>query len=431
MPSAADRIAFGEVTTPDPLVDMLLSHVPASAYAANTRWLDAGAGTGCFSRGVHRKLTATGIDASAAWHQIHMSELNPERVEDLAPLVAAGAHLHEGDFTAPATIGGEFDAVVGNPPYVVTGRKKVPTLSGESKSDDGKTAWPAFVRRGLELLRPGGHLAFIIPALWMRPDKAGVHDMLLSQDVVFCRAFGCGETAKVFAGGAQTPTCAVVVCKRPSSGSIGLFCSATNEVVRYPLFSLRESVPLHAASVLRRLRRLVRSTRAVQARKTNMPPASTTAAIDTAGNYEGVRTCVLDGLAPRLVAERATVPFPYHGESKLVLAHKMYGFPHHDHEGRYGISRRDNYVVLESENGDLSWIKELLETRLARCVFVACRYRMRYLEKQAFEFLPDPSSVPGFPRPVTDAALAAFLGLSAAEAAHVLESVPREYGTLA
>jgi hypothetical protein len=103
--------------------------------------------------------------------------------------------------------------------------------------------------------------------------------------------------------------------------------------------------------------------------------------------------------------------------------------PYHDASGELGVSRRDNYVLLEKENGDLEWVKELLETRLARCVFVACRYRMRYLERQAFDFLPDPSKVPGFPRPITDASLAEFLGLSEAQASCVRGATSKEYLT--
>ena len=34
-------------------------------------------------------------------------------------------------------------------------------------------------------------------------------------------------------------------------------------------------------------------------------------------------------------------------EAKLILTHKMYGFPFYDISGIYGISARDNYVLLE------------------------------------------------------------------------------------
>jgi hypothetical protein len=426
--STADRLAFGEVTTPPSLVTMALDALPPSAYSPGSKWLDAGAGQGCFARGVHRRLVDHGgVAPQDAWQQIGLSELNPDRILDLAPLVERGAALHAGDFLS---LGGEgtYDAVVGNPPYVVSGRKKVPTLGEVSKRDDGKTAWPSFVRRALWLLKPGGHLAFVIPALWLRPDRAGIHDLLLSREVLFCRSFGCGETSKLFKGEAQTPTCVVVLANRPrTAASVPVYCNALEHQVQYPLPALRESVPLYAASILAKLRSLVLEHGGLQARKTNMPRAST---ITSAGGaYAGVRTCVLDGLQPRLVLERADVPFPWQGLPKLILAHKMYGFPYHDSGGELGVSRRDNYVLLERENGDLGWIKELLETRLARCVFVACRYRMRYLERQAFEFLPDPSKVPGFPRPATDAALAEFLGLSEEQAACVYGATSKDYST--
>ncbi len=155
--SAADRLAFGEVTTPQSLVDMALDAIPTDAYAPGSAWLDAGAGQGCFARAVHTRLVDHGgVPPTEAWGQISLSELNPDRMADLAPLVEQGAKLHGGDFLS-LDGAGTYDAVIGNPPYVVSGRKKVPTLGVVSKRDDGNTAWPSFVRHALTLLKPGGH----------------------------------------------------------------------------------------------------------------------------------------------------------------------------------------------------------------------------------------------------------------------------------
>ena len=36
---------------------------------------------------------------------------------------------------------------------------------------------------------------------------------------------------------------------------------------------------------------------------------------------------------------------PFYGEPKIIMAHKMYGFPYVDKEGMFGISSRDNYII--------------------------------------------------------------------------------------
>ena len=75
--------------------------------------------------------------------------------------------------------------------------------------------------------------------------------------------------------------------------------------------------------------------------------------------------------------------------SKLVLANKMYGLPYLDLSGEYGISNRDNYVIYKENNEDLIKLSEFLSTELVKKVYESTRYRMKYLEKYAFELLPD------------------------------------------
>jgi len=71
------------------------------------------------------------------------------------------------------------------------------------------------------------------------------------------------------------------------------------------------------------------------------------------------------------------------------LAHKMYGFPYLDISGTYGISNRDNYVVYNKSVSELKLLQKYLSTNFALYMFESTRYRMKYLEKYVFEFLPD------------------------------------------
>ena len=60
-----------------------------------------------------------------------------------------------------------------------------------------------------------------------------------------------------------------------------------------------------------------------------------------------------------------------------------------DLSGEYGISNRDNYVIYKDNNEDLIKLSEFLSTELVKKVYESTRYRMKYLEKYAFELLPD------------------------------------------
>ena len=65
-------------------------------------------------------------------------------------------------------------------------------------------------------------------------------------------------------------------------------------------------------------------------------------------------------------------------ESKIVLPHKMYGFPYIDKDGAYGISNRDNYIIKNYEEDEY--------TRFYLCNKIECHkmlaeeYQMGYRE---------------------------------------------------
>ena len=51
--------------------------------------------------------------------------------------------------------------------------------------------------------------------------------------------------------------------------------------------------------------------------------------------------------------EYSNISCVFNGIPKLILAHKMYGFPYLDMSGNYGISNRDNYVIIKDNINDL------------------------------------------------------------------------------
>ena len=67
----------------------------------------------------------------------------------------------------------------------------------------------------------------------------------------------------------------------------------------------------------------------------------------------------------------------------------MYGFPYLDDMGRFGISNRDNYVIVDYSIEKLKKIRDFFYTKLGLYILEATRYRMRYLEKYIFELIPE------------------------------------------
>ena len=106
--------------------------------------------------------------------------------------------------------------------------------------------------------------------------------------------------------------------------------------------------------------------------------------------YKNIHTTTINKeKGPELQIKYSNVELMYAGKPKIVMAHKMYGFPYVDIDGMYGISSRDNYVIINKTERELFLISEFLSSTLILFLFETTRYRMRYLEKYAFEYIPD------------------------------------------
>ena len=95
--------------------------------------------------------------------------------------------------------------------------------------------------------------------------------------------------------------------------------------------------------------------------------------------YPNIKTCTLNGLQPQLVINFSNIRCQYYEKPKLVLAHKMYGFPFLDISGCFGISNRDNYVILNKNESEFIKLKQFLSTNFIITMFESTRYRMKYL----------------------------------------------------
>ena len=107
----------------------------------------------------------------------------------------------------------------------------------------------------------------------------------------------------------------------------------------------------------------------------------------------------------------------------------MYGFPYYDVNGKYGISNRDNYVILNKTPEEFKQLKSFFSTKFALYRFEATRYRMKYLEKYIFEMIPDITKIPFFPANINDDVLFKYFKLLPSEILSI-QNHSKNYGTL-
>lgn len=150
----ASRKEAGAYYTPDPVAASLLSW---AVHTAGDRMLDPSCGDGRFIRG-HRNSVGIEQDPRAALQ---------------AMTVAPWALIHEGDFFAWASNTEErFDCAAGNPPFI-----RYQTFKGDvrdralnlcaklgARFSGLASSWAPFLVATASLLRPGGRMAFVVPA---------------------------------------------------------------------------------------------------------------------------------------------------------------------------------------------------------------------------------------------------------------------------
>jgi len=457
----ADKLEYGEIYTPFSLINKMLDlFEPAVFTISEKKWLDIGAGQGYFSIALFERLNK-GLTA-AGWtnetkrkkhiieNMLYMAEVKPANIDALREMFGSGANILVGDFLDNDVSGaiGVYDYIIGNPPYNSKGMKKVPTNKEGNKKLDGTTAWMKFVKKSLALLHDeSGQLCLIVPSIWLKPDKAGIHQLLTKYNIEKMHCLTGNETNLMFRGEAQTPTCYFLLTKRDTDQYISLYDIKRQSYVNFPHKS-GEPIPIFGSTIIQKLQKWLVIGGSLHVKKTNMPSVKSTFtetpySMDTDTNtntntntntdnkypYMNIKSCLLEGLQPVLLINYSDMPQAFQGVKKLVLAHKMYGFPYYDKTGIYGISNRDNYVITGKTDAEFMQLQAFLSTKLALYIFEATRYRMKYLEKYAFNFLPDITKLTDFPAAadITDQTVADYFGLDDLDKQHINSLHRREY----
>ena len=444
--SNEDKLEYGEIYTPFSLINKMLDlFEPAVFTKADKRWLDIGAGQGYFTIVLFDRLNK-GLATINEWsderarkqhiveNMLYMAELKESNIIALREMFGSNANILSGDFSAMEEDDLRiYDYIIGNPPYNANGMKKVPTNKEANKKMDGTTAWMKFVQKSLDLLKPEtGQLCLIVPSIWLKPDKAGIHLLLTRYKIEKLHCLTGNETNYIFNGEAQTPTCYFLLTKRDSTETINLYDTKRQSYVNFT-YSGGSPIPMFGSTIIQKLQPWITLAGGyLKVFKTNMPPTKSNfieTPYDKTYPYVNIKSCLLEGLYPTLLINYSDTAQAFQGVKKLVLAHKMYGFPYYDKTGAYGISNRDNYVIAGKTDAEFMPLEAFLSTKLALYIFEATRYRMKYLERYAFQFIPDVTRLNGFPvaADITDQTVADFFGLDLVDREHINSLHRREY----
>jgi len=413
------RYKYGEINTPFSLIHNMLGLIDESEFTnPHKKWLDIGTGSGYFSIILFKKLFKGLVDVIPDEDQrtnhiirnmIYMSEIRKENCDELERIFGKECNLFKGDFLS-TDVPGDFDFVIGNPPYNNNGLKKVPTNSTINKKEDGETVWIPFIKKSVDLLRDEmGQMVVVIPSIWLKTDKARMFEFMINYKIENLNCMTNTETNKVFNKYAQTPTCYFKLTKTKNPGYVSIFDKDYDDLIEW---SMREIpiIPVFGSRVLQKVTKHLNKNNKLKVYKTNLLHSNTIVS-DTKTKdcpFANISTCKLNGLDPELVINYTNVAESFSfNKPKLVMAHKMYGFPYIDQEG-FGISNRDNYVIIDRPILELEKLRDFFSTKTALYLFETTRYRMKYLEKYIFELIPDITKLPDFPEIINDDTIAEY-----------------------
>tara|TARA_B100001093_G_scaffold520256_1_gene613996 strand:+ start:10812 stop:12143 length:1332 start_codon:yes stop_codon:yes gene_type:complete len=403
----------GEVHTDFKLVNEMLDLIPNKYFKnPNLKWLDPCAGRGYFGIILYKRLFEGLKDLypdtierhnHITGYMLHMNELNSTFIPILKKLFGENCNIFNHQFTQfPAMR--YYDVVIGNPPY----------------NSKGQAVWSIFIEKSLSVLKGRGLLNFIVPSIWMKNDHP-FHKKILKFNIKKLKTFSNTETNKIFHGEAQTPTCYFLIQNIQSSQdkpqTIEIFDKTYNKYTKF--VTNNKSIPLFGISIINKLKPFVKKAGHIIVKKTNMRPGYKGLVLGPSLNgntgYPNIKSCILNGLQPQLVINFSNIKCEYCGIPKLVLAHKMYGFPYPDLDGLFGISNRDNYVILNKTKPDFLKLYKFLSTNFIITIFEATRYRMKYLERYIFEMLPDITKLEDFPEEINDETIFNYFKLNEME----------------
>ena len=437
---------FGEVTTDFSLINKILDLLPQYLFEnPSLKWLDPCAGRGYFTMVLYKRLFQSlqnKIKPPLKRHRhiiqnmIWMVEINSEHIPFLYDVFGTEANIVQHDFLEMHEM--KFDIIIANPPFNSKGSIKVPTNKKSQKKKDGVSIWRDFVKTAIYNLNNNGYLAMITPSIWMKNDQE-LLKLLQKWKIHKIRCMTNTQTNRVFHMQAQTPTCYFTFQKTPTltlNYDIFIYDEQKEKYISFnnsAYIDTRFSLPLFAPSIIKKLITYVRKAGNIKVIKTSMRPdykgLTVSKILDGNHSYPNITTCILNKLEPEIIINFSNRKCIYSGIPKLVLAHKMYGFPFIDTNGLYGISNRDNYVILNKTDIEFNKLKQFLSTKLALVVYKATRYRMRYLEKYAFDFLPDITKLKDFPEEITDETVADYFNFDEMERKCIESITKKQYGT--
>ena len=423
---------YGEVTTPEEVIkemydnskEYILKYLDEND---NINILDVGTGNGIFIKEFidkfikneekykNKNIKFAGIEKNEYYESIFKKVLK----EDSEYKNYNIEYINDDFIKKENTIENEkYDIIIGNPPFNCDGLIKVPCNKNIKKKNEGRSIWYECIHEANRRLKINGLLLFVSPCLWLKPDKSKTYELLINKNkLLLIKSYSSLECNKIFKYKAQTPVNYFLSRKEK------IELEKNNDETKIKIYTKDEeydfilkkedAIPTHNIKEVKECIEIMKKNKigniSKLIKKTN--PIGKNIKIndrlEEEYKYKNIKTSkIKKGKKEELenIIEYSDIACPFNNEVKLINSHKRIPNYYYDKEGEYGISTRDNYVItkknIKEEYGsklkddkDINKILNILllflNTELIKKILQCTKYRMNYLEKYAYNYVPN------------------------------------------
>jgi hypothetical protein len=470
-PKSAERHKFGEVFTPMSLVNEMLDTLPSEVWGNETlTWLDPANGMGNFPIGVFLRLfygfrtkagkyvgitdegaSEAGVEYNPGLTKVisneearrkhivkdmlYMVELNSKNnaiaknlFKKLAPGVEpniiqmhrTNGFLADVEMKFPNRTVGEFDIIMGNPPFqggAVRGKTTNKTRNMRVKMDVGqdkhKNLWIPFVKKVLSThLKKNGYLLFIHPIGWFKPERTGIREEMLKYQIHHIKIYFIEESKRIFQGSGEINTAFYLLENRPP----------TETTYIIDIYKNKEKIKLTDKSIIALAYNGIFSKVQNKSQLFYQADKHKGSSIDSKkcekGSNKQIHRINESG---QITFVKTAIVHPNQQQPKIVLSGYKSPRFYYDKRGEYGLIGSHQHYIL---GDNLDKVAEYLDTKLSALLVANIKYDQKFIEPK---YYPDVRTLPL--EKITDETLADYFGFTKEEreAINATEYPKREY----
>lgn len=414
-PKTIEKKQFGEVFTPMKLVSEMLNTLDDNYIKSNNKsifteknfkWFDPAVGMGNFQVEVYLRLM-NGLKSQILdikdrkkhiiENMLYMSELNTKNCHIIKQIFNITndlkLNLHEGDTLTLNIVEKmniplhSFDVVLGNPPYNKGG---IRSHTGKQLGEKNETIWTKFINKSFEeWLKPQGYLVFINPLSWLKKSHS-LHNIMLEKHIIWMKLWDNSQSKGMI--NADIPISLYIL--QNTKNATNKTTEIVSEIKRKKLTTISNeylnkqySIPLAYYSIFNKLINFIEtknlkleySTKTVKSTgiKTKIPLAyklENMYAVDTYTIKEGI------------MIKKASETHPDANKRKLIIANKASFNGLFIDDGKLSLTGNHKYYII---GDNLEVILKLMNFGFANIICDYTKYRMSFLDNEAFTYLPD------------------------------------------